>query len=173
MEITGKKLTEALSNKLKGTEVGYSHWNFTAALVRTIRDFAVEVGLNQDDFSYEAQGTHEIYLTYKKISFASATFTKQKICKCRYGGYQWNFKDVSVNLWNEDRFYTGFKGLTFLEMIAKIDNDLVAKKNAEQVKLEQAKKMFQKIKKELGITDDYEARSFIDFIYKNRYSLNQ
>ena len=58
-------------------------------------------------------------------------------------------------------------------MIAKIDKELADKKTKEQAKLEQAKKVFEKIKEEIGAKDDYEVTSFIEYMNKNRYSLRQ
>lgn len=169
MELTGKKLEEVLNTELVGKDVGYSHWNFTGALLKVLRILAKEAGLNENDFSYKTQGTNSVYLTYKNISFGDATFQKQK-GKYKYGSYEWTFKKVFVNLWNEDG-YSSYKGLTFLDMIAKINEELDIKKNKEQAKLEQAKQIFQKIKAELGATDDYEVTSFIEYMNKNRYSL--
>lgn len=169
MELTGKKLEEVLNTELVGKDVGYSHWNFTGALLKVLRILAKEAGLNENDFSYKTQGTNSVYLTYKNISFGDATFQKQK-GKYKYGSYEWTFKKVFVNLWNEDG-YSSYKGLTFLDMIAKINEELDIKKNKEQAKLEQAKQIFQKIKAELGATDDYEVKNFIEYMNKNRYSL--
>ena len=67
--------------------------------------------------------------------------------------------------------YSSYKGLTFLEMINKIDEELDIKKNKEQAKLEQAKQIFKKIKEELGAKGDYEVIYFIEYMNKNRYSL--
>ena len=147
MELNGKTLEEVLNTELAGKDVGYSHWNFTGALLKVLRILAKEAGLNENDFSYKAQGTNSVYLTYKNISFGDATFQKQK-GKYKYGSYEWTFKKVFVNLWNEDG-YSSYKGLTFLGMIAKIDEELDVKKTREQAKLEQAKKVFQKIKNHL------------------------
>lgn len=169
MELTGKKLEEVLNTELVGKDVGYSHWNFTGALLKVLRILAKEAGLNENDFSYKTQGTNSVYLTYKNISFGDAAFQKQK-GKYKYGSYEWTFKKVFVNLWNEGG-YSNWKGLTFLEMINKIDEELDIKKNKEQAKLEQAKQIFQKIKAELGATENYEVKNFIEYMNKNRYSL--
>lgn len=171
MEITGKNLEEVLNTEVVGKDVGYSHWNFTSALLKVIRILAKDAGLNEDDFSYKAQGTNSVYLTYKNISFGDVNFQKQK-GKYHYGRYEWTFKKIFVNLWNEEG-YSSYKGLTFLEMIAKIDEELAVKKSKEQAKLEQAKKVFQKIKEEIGAKDDYEVTSFIEYMNKNKYSLRQ
>lgn len=171
MELNGKTLEEVLNTELVGKDVGYSHWNFTGAVLKVLRILAKEAGLNENDFSYKAQGTNSVYLTYKNISFGDATFQKQK-GKYKYGSYEWTFKKVFVNLWNEDG-YSSYKGLTFLDMIAKINEELDVKKIREQAKLEQAKKVFQKIKEEIGAKDDYEVTNFIEYMNKNRYSLRQ
>ena len=171
MELNGKTLEEVLSAELIGKDVGYSHWNFTGALLKVLRILAKDAGLNENDFSYKAQGTNSVYLTYKNISFGDATFQKQK-GKYKYGSYEWTFKKVFVNLWNEDG-YSSYKGLTFLDMIAKINEELDVKKTKDQAKLEQAKKVFQKIKEEIGAKDDYEVTNFIEYMNKNRYSLRQ
>lgn len=171
MELTGKTLDKVLNTELVGKDVGYSHWNFTSVTLKVLRILAKDAGLNENDFSYKTQGTNSVYLTYKNISFGDATFQKQK-GKYKYGGYEWTFKKVVVNLWNEDG-YSRYKGLTFLEMINKIDEELNIKKIREQAKLEQAKKVFQKIKEEIGAKDDYEVTNFIEYMNKNRYSLRQ
>ena len=164
MELNGKTLEEVLNTELAGKDVGYSHWNFTGALLKVLRILAKEAGLNENDFSYKTQGTNSVYLTYKNISFGDATFQKQK-GKYKYGSYEWTFKKVFVNLWNEDG-YSSYKGLTFLDMIAKINEELDIKKTREQAKLEQAKKVFQKIKEEIGAKDDYEVTNFIEYMNK-------
>ena len=102
--------------------------------------------------------------------FGEAAFQKQKGKRCRYGGYEWTFKKVAVSLLNEYS-YSNYKGLTFEEMLNKIDNDLLAKKSKEEERLEQAKQIFKKIKEEIGAKDDYEVRYFIEYMNKNRYSL--
>lgn len=170
MELNRKTLEEVLNAELVGKDVGYSHWNFTGALIKILRILAKDAGLNENDFSYKEQGTNSAYLTYKGVSFGDATFQKQK-GKYKYGRYEWTFKKVFVNLWNEDG-YSSYKGLTFQEMINKIDEELDVKKTREQAKLEQAKQIFQKIKAELGASDDYEVRSFIEYMNKNRYSIS-
>ena len=63
------------------------------------------------------------------------------------------------------------KGLTFQEMLNRIDEELLEKKSKAKVKLEQAKQIFQKIKAELGTTSDYEAIEFIKYMNENKYSL--
>jgi len=171
MELNGKTLEEVLNTELVGKDVGYSHFNFTSALFRAIRTLAKDVGLNETDFSYRTQGTNSAYLTYKGVSFGDAAFQKQK-GKYRYGSYEWTFKKVFVNFWNEGD-YSSLKGLTFLEMIAKIDEELTSKKAREEAKLEQAKQIFQKLKEVLGTTSDCEARSFIEYMNKNKYSISQ
>ena len=172
MELTRQKLEEALNAELVGKDVGYSHWNFTGVLLKALRILVKDAGLNETDFSYKVQSTNSVYLTYKGVSFGEAAFQKQK-GKYKYGGYEWTFKKVFVCLWNEDIGYSSYKGLTFLEMINKIDEDLDIKKNKEQAKLEQAKQIFQKIKEEIGAKDDYEVRSFIEYLNKSKYSISQ
>lgn len=169
MELNRQKLEEVLNTELVGKDVGYSHYTFTSVLLKVLRILAKDAGLSENDFNYKTQGTNSVYLTYKGVSFGDATFQKQK-GKYKYGGYEWTFKKVFVNLWNEDG-YSNWKGLTFLEMINKIDEELDIKKNKEQAKLEQAKQIFQKIKAELGTTDNYEVKNFIEYMNKNRYSL--
>ncbi len=171
MELNGKTLEEVLNTELVGKDVGYSHWNFTGALIKVLRILAKEAGLNEDVFSYKTQSNNSVYLTYRGVSFGDATFQKQK-GKYKYGSYEWTFKKVFVNLWNEDG-YSSYKGLTFQEMLNKINEELDAKKTREQAKLEQAKKVFQKIKEEIGAKDDYEVTNFIEYMNKNRYSLRQ
>ncbi len=171
MELTGKKLEEVVNTELVGKDVGYSIYSFAAVALKIVRLLVKEVSLNENDFSYKQEGsTNSIYLTYKNVSFGDVTFQKQK-GKYRYGHYDWTFKKVFVNLWNEDG-YSNYKGLTFLEMISKIDEELDVKKTREQAKLEQAKQIFQKIKEEIGAKDDYEVRSFIEYMNKNRYSIS-
>lgn len=167
MELTRKKLEEVLNTELVGKDVGYSHWNFTSILMNVIKIFAKGLNLNENDFSYKTQGTNSVYLTYRGISFGDATFQKQK-GKYKYGSYEWTFKKCFVNFWNEDG-YSSYKGLTFLEMIAKIDEELVIKENAAMKQREQAIEIFGMIKDKLG-TDTYGTRNFIEYLSRNRYS---
>ena len=169
MELTGKKLEEILNTELVGKDVGYQHWKFTDALLSVIRIFAKKAGLDESAFSYKDQGQSSAYLTYRGVVFGDASFQKQR-GKRRYGGYDWNFKKVFVNLANEDG-YSSYNGLTFQEMLDKIDEELLAKKSREEAKLEQAKQFFQKIKTELGTTSDYETVEFIKYMNDHRYSL--
>ena len=170
MELTGKKLEETLNAELVGKSVGYSNWKFANTLLGVIRIFAKKAGLDENLFGYKDGGQSSAYLTYRDVSFGDATFQKQK-GKYHYGSYEWTFKKVFVNLWNEDN-YASYKGLTFQKMLDKIDNDLAVKKSREEAKLEQAKQIFQKIKAELGTTDDYEVTNFIEYMNKNRYSIS-
>ena len=169
MELTGKKLEEILNTELVGRDVGYSYWNFTNALFKVIRILAKEAGLDENAFSYKEQGPSSTYLTYRGVIFGDASFQKQKGKYCR-GGYEWTFKKIFVNFLNEDG-YSGYNGLTFQEMLDRIDAELLAKKSRAELKLEQAKQIFQKIKTELGTASDYETIEFIKYMNENKYSL--
>ena len=175
MELTSKKLEEILNTELVGRDVGYSHWNFTNALFKIIRILAKEAGLDENAFSSTVHGTQSAHLTYKGVVFGDASFQKQKSKRCRGGyewslGYEWTFKKIFVNFLNEDNC-SSYSGLTFQEMLNKIDEELLAKKSKAALKLEQAKQIFQKIKTELGTTSDYETIEFIKYMNENKYSL--
>ena len=169
MELTSKKLEEILNTELVGRDVGYSYWNFTNALFKIIRILAKEAGLDENAFSYKEQGSSSAYLTYRGVIFGDASFQKQRGKYCR-GGYEWTFKKIFVNLINEDG-YSSYNGLTFQEMLDRIDEELSAKKSREEAKLEQAKQIFQKIKAELRTTSDYEVIDYIKYLNDHRYSL--
>ena len=169
MELTSKKLEEILNTELVGRDVGYSYWNFTNALFKIIRILAKEAGLDENAFSSAAHSNQSAHLTYRGVIFGDASFQKQKGKYCR-GGYEWSFKKIFVNFLNEDGC-SGYNGLTFQEMLNKIDESLLAKKSKEALKLEQAKQIFQKIKTELGTTSDYETIEFIKYMNENKYSL--
>lgn len=170
MELTGSKLEDFLSVELVGNDVGYSDFKFTSAVSKILKAIAKETGLNDYDFGMRTQSRNSVYLTYKGTYFGEAAFQKQKGKRCRYGGYDWTFKKVAVSLLNEYS-YSNYNGLTFKEMLSKIDNNLLAKKSKEEEKLEQAKQIFKKIKEELGVEEDYEVKNFIEYMNKNRYSL--
>lgn len=169
MELTGRKLEEILNTELVGKDVGYSYWNFTNALFKIIRILVKEAGLDENAFSSTVHGTQSAHLTYRGVVFGDASFQKQKGKYC-HGGYEWTFKKVFVNLVNEDGC-SSYNGLTFQEMLDRIDEELSAKKSREEVKLEQAKQIFQKIKSELGNVSDYEVVNYIKYMNDNRYSL--
>ena len=169
MELTGKKLEEILNTELVGRDVGYSYWNFTNALFKIIRILAKEAGLDENLFSSTVHGTQSAHLTYRGVIFGDASFQKQKGKYCR-GGYEWTFKKIFVNFLNEDG-YSSYSGLTFQEMLDRIDEELLAKKSRAELKLEQAKQIFQKIKTELGTASDYETIEFIKYMNENKYSL--
>ena len=169
MELTGKKLEEILNTELVGRDVGYSYWNFTNALFKIIRILAKEAGLDENAFSSTVHGTQSAHLTYRGVIFGDASFQKQKGKYCR-GGYEWTFKKIFVNFLNEDGC-SSYEGLTFQEMLDRIDAELLAKKSRAELKLEQAKQIFQKIKTELGTVSDYEAVEFIKYMNENKYSL--
>ena len=169
MELTGKKLEEILNTELVGRDVGYSYWNFTNALFKIIRILAKEAGLDENLFSSTVHGTQSAHLTYRGVIFGDASFQKQKGKYCR-GGYEWTFKKIFVNFLNEDG-YSSYNGLTFQEMLNRIDEELLAKKSRAELKLEQAKQIFQKIKAELDTTSDYEVIEFIKYMNENKYSL--
>ena len=169
MELTSKKLEEILNTELVGRDVGYSYWNFTNALFKIIRILAKEAGLDENLFSSTVHGTQSAHLTYRGVIFGDASFQKQKGKYCR-GGYEWTFKKIFVNFLNEDG-YSSYEGLTFQEMLDRIDEELLAKKSRAELKLEQAKQIFQKIKTELGTVSDYETIEFIKYMNENKYSL--
>ena len=169
MELTGKKLEEILNTELVGRDVGYSYWNFTNALFKIIRILAKEAGLDENLFSSTVHGNQSAHLTYRGVIFGDASFQKQKGKYCR-GGYEWTFKKIFVNFLNEDG-YSSYEGLTFQEMLDRIDEELSTKKSREEAKLEQAKQIFQKIKAELGNVSDYEVVNYIKYMNDNRYSL--
>ena len=169
MELTSKKLEEILNTELVGRDVGYSYWNFTNAIFKIIRILAKEAGLDENAFSSTVHGNQSAHLTYRGVIFGDASFQKQKGKYCR-GGYEWSFKKIFVNFLN-DGDYSSYEGLTFQEMLDKIDESLLAKKSKEALKLEQAKQIFQKIKTELGTTSDYETIEFIKYMNDHKYSL--
>ena len=169
MELTGKKLEEVLNTELVGKDVGYSHCKFTSALLSVIRIFAKKAGLDENAFNYKDQGPSSTYLTYRGVVFGDASFQKQR-GKYHYGSYDWTFKKIFVNLVNEDGC-SSYNGLTFQEMLDRINEELLAKKSRAELKLEQAKQIFQKIKAELGTTSDYETIEFIKYMNENKYSL--
>ena len=169
MELTSKKLEEILNTELVGRDVGYSYWNFTNAIFKIIRILAKEAGLDENAFSSTAHSNQSAHLTYRGVIFGDASFQKQKGKYCR-DGYEWTFKKIFVNFLN-DGDYSSYEGLTFQEMLDKIDESLLAKKSKEALKLEQAKQIFQKIKAELGTTSDYETIEFIKYMNENKYSL--
>ena len=171
MELIGKKLEEILNTELVGRDVGYSCWNFTNTLLKIIRILAKEAGLDENAFSSTVHGTQSAHLTYRGVIFGDASFQKQK-GERHYGSgsYNWNFKKIFVNFLNEDG-YSSYNGLTFQEMLDRIDEELLAKKSREEMKLEQAKQIFQKIKAELGTTSDYDVIEFIKYMNENKYSL--
>ena len=169
MELTGKKLEEILNTELVGRDVGYSYWNFTNALFKVIRILAKEAGLDENAFSSTVHGTQSAHLTYRGVIFGDASFQKQK-GKYSRGGYEWTFKKIFVNFLNEDGC-SSYEGLTFQEMLDRIDAELLAKKSRAELKLEQAKQIFQKIKTELGTASDYETVEFIKYMNEHRYSL--
>ena len=174
MELIGKKLEEILNTELVGKDVGYSYWNFTNTVLKIIRILAKEAGLDENAFSSTVHGTQSAHLTYRGMIFGDASFQKQKgkYCRGKYcrGGYEWTFKKIFVNLLNEDG-YSSYDGLTFQEMLDRIDAELLAKKSRAELKLEQAKQIFQKIKTELGTTSDYDVVEFIKYMNENKYSL--
>ena len=169
MELTRKKLEEVLNAELVGKDVGYSHWKFTNALLSVIRIFAKKAGLDENAFSYKEQGPSSAYLTYRGVIVGDASFQKQKGKYCR-GGYEWTFKKIFVKFLNEDG-YSSYNGLTFQETLDRIDAEILAKKSRAELKLEQAKQIFQKIKTELGTASDYETIEFIKYMNENKYSL--
>lgn len=169
MELTGRKLEEILNTELVGKDVGYSHWKFTSTLFKVICILVKEAGLNENAFSYKDSGPNSAYLTYRGVIFGDVSFKKQKGKYC-HGGYEWTFKKIFVNFFNEDG-YSNYKGLTFQEMLNRIDEELLEKKSKAEVKLEQARQIFQKIKAELGTTSDYETVEFIKYMNENKYSL--
>ena len=169
MELAGKKLEEILNTELVGRDVGYSHWNFTNTLLKIIRILAKEAGLDENVFSYKEQGPSSTYLTYRGVVFGDVSFQKQR-GERHYGSYNWSFKKIFVNFLNEDG-YSSYNGLTFQEMLNRIDAELLAKKSRAELKLEQAKQIFQKIKIELGTASDYETIEFIKYMNENKYSL--
>lgn len=171
MESASKNLERTLSTELVGKDVGYSHWNFTSALLKTVRALAHEAGLNEGDFSYEEQSgkNSAVYLTYKGVVFGEASFQKQK-GKYHHGRYDWTFKSVTVNLWS-DYEQSRFAGLDLVGIVTTIEDELRAAEDCEAKKLAKAKELFQKIKEELGTEDDYEVARFIEYMNKNRYSI--
>ena len=138
-------------------------------MFKIIRILAKEAGLDENLFSSTVHGTQSAHLTYRGVVFGDASFQKQKGKYCR-GGYEWTFKKIFVNFLNEDG-YSSYNGLTFQEMLDRIDEELLAKKSREELKLEQAKQIFQKIKAELGTTSDYDVIEFIKYMNENKYSL--
>ena len=169
MELTSKKLEEILNTELVGRDVGYSYWNFTNAIFKIIRILAKEAGLDENAFSSTAHSNQSAHLTYRGVIFGDVSFQKQKGKYCR-GGYEWTFKKIFVNFLNEDG-YSSYEGLAFQEMLNRIDEELLAKKSRAELKLEQAKQIFQKIKTELGTTSDYETIEFIKYMNDHKYSL--
>lgn len=173
MEITKENIEKTLNAELVGKDVGYSNFNFTRVLLKVIRAFAKEAGLNESDFSYNVvkNGSSSATLTYKGMSFGGASFQKQK-GKYSHGGYEWTFKKCSVDLWCDDA-YSPYFGAGFVGMIQKMEDSLQASADLEAKKLALAKDVFQIVKQAIGAKDDYDVVRFIDYMSKNKYSLCQ
>jgi len=173
MEITKENIEKTLNAELAGKDVGYSNFNFTRALLKIIRAFAKEAGLNESDFSYHVakSGSSSASLTYKGVSFGVASFQKQKGRYYR-GSYEWTFKKCSVDLWCDD-VYSPYFGLGFTGMIKKMEDGLQADADLEAKKLALAKDVFQIVKQAINAKDDYDVVRFIDYMSKNKYSLRQ
>ena len=171
MKLTGIELEKVLNAELVGKDVGYAIYSFASVVFRVIRLLAKEAGLNENDFRYKQVGgsNSSVYLTYKDVSFGEVSFQKQK-GKYHYGHYEWTFKKVFVNLWNES-CSSYYHDLDFQGMLDKIDADKNVAADEEAKKLEQAKEIFQIIKDKLGC-DDFGARQFIDFLNQKKYSIS-
>ena len=171
MELTGKKLEEILKAELVGKEVGYSNYTFYYTVNRVVQAVAKEIerdpaSFGVKDYRYISKNT--VGITYMGSTIGEASFKKQK-GKYKYGGYEWTFKDIQVLLYNESGYY--YTGLTFDEMLTKVYQDNQKAQDKEAQKLEQAKRIFQKIKEELGTTSNYEVKNFIEYMNSKRYSL--
>ena len=170
MELKSNEFEKMLDEKLIGKDVGYSHWNFSSAVITLIRQLATNAGLKESDFTYEQAHTYNntIYLRYKGASFGEASFKKMQ-GNYKYGHYEWVFRKCYISFWNDSQ-YSSYKGLTFQEMLDQITSEKEAVINREAKKLEQAKEIFKLIQEKLG-TDACGTRAFIDYMNQKRYSL--
>ena len=171
MELTGKKLEEILKAELVGKDVGYSNYTFYYAVNRVIQAVAKDIERDPASFGVKDYRHNQstVGITYMGSTIGEASFKKQK-GKYKYGGYEWTFKDIQVLLYNESG-YSSYNGLTFDEMLTKVYQDKQKAQDKEAQKLEQAKRIFQKIKEELGTDSNYEVKNFIEYMNSKRYSL--
>lgn len=172
MEITQKLIEVAVKAKLLGKNVKFAYADFGCTVISLLKEFINESNLDVDvdDFDYRqyANKQNTILLTYKKLGFGTASFTKTQDTDTG----NWIFKKIWVRFWNASTDKTTlYSGLSFSEMLQSIEK-LKIEQEAQEKEIQRiADTIFAKIKKEYGENCRFKAEQFVDFLQKKRNSL--
>jgi hypothetical protein len=170
-----KQLEQLLKFELIGTDIGFCNSDILFRIIKIVRQFFSDKGLDATHISYRnhKDSKNSITLTYKNIGFGEVIFKKKKgKYNSSYfgkGHYDWTCSKITLNFFNENE-YSCFPGLTFDEMIENIEQQIIEQKNNENAKKLRAKEAFKLLKETFNL-NDYETRDFIKYIDNNRYSL--
>ena len=175
MEFNSATFTKALNDELVGKRVGYAKLDFYPAVRKVLNEFVKNIGFesSQRDFDFGDWSNSEITISYKKHVIGRANFKKQrgKFERGYFGGgtYNWTFKECHALFWNDD-VYSHYAGLTFKEMLDKIDESIAEEEKKKQSDFEFAKELYKLIREKCKEANRSDC-AILEIIDKKRYDL--
>ena len=165
MNLTPETIKAELLAEFKDKKVGYSTYDVDSAIGRVVRAAAEEAGLNPLDFS-ASKSKHSnwtVDITYKRHTIGGVDIKRSK------GKTHYNWFGSSTDYCYKD--FCVWLAEDLDKEIAEIDASIARATDREAARLALAKGVFAEIKKQIGAKDDYEVRSFIEYMNKVKYSL--
>ena len=165
MKLTNKFIYDKLMAKFKDQKVGYGTWDVEYATKQILDEYANANGYNKNEFRTSKSGTYNwtAVMTYKGITIGHVDIKRAK-GKTTYGYFgnstEYHYKDFDVSLNTSD-----IEG-----EILRIDQAIAQRDKEADDKLTQAKGVVEVIGEMIG-KSGYELRSYIEYLYKNKYTL--
>lgn len=172
MEFNSTVYIEALNKALVGTDVGYAKLNFDPTARKVLVSFVEKMGFDPNDFWFDDWSNSESTISYKKHVIGRVSFKKQrgKFERGYFGGgcYKWTFKECHADFWNEGN--GPYQGLTFEEMLNKIDEKIAEEEKKKQSDFEFAKEIYKLVREKCREANRSDVAT-LEIIYKDRYAL--
>ncbi len=157
-------------DKLIGEKVDYS--SIYSTMNKAVNSWCDELNLDKTLFSIQQSRNYQVfYIEYKRNSVGRVEYKRERGTYHYYcfgeGSYDYTYKSFNISWYN----YYCDKDKDILEKMKEIDEEIEQKKQRDNDKLNQAKAIYNLIKKEINAKDDSEVRDFIYYLNDNKYRL--
>lgn len=162
--ITEMELQTALQSFV-GQE--YKDWSTASNIFSAVRQLLEKDGVNTNNIYYD-KDHQTIKVTYKKFNLLEVTVAKTK-GKKHYGYHynsswcDWTVKSVTVFVLNPEH--------DIAKRMAEIDGIVIARKQAADLKLQEAISAVKAIKSAMPTKSKYELEDLIKYMADNRYTI--
>lgn len=161
--ITEKELQIALQSFV-GQE--YRDWSTASNIFSAVRQLLEKDGVSTNDIYYD-KDHQTVKVTYKRHNLLEVTISKAKDKKyygyCGGGWWSWTIKSINVFVLNQEH--------DIAKRMTEIDGIIIAKKQAADLKLQEAISAVQAIKSAMPTKSKYELEDLIKYMADNRYTI--